>query len=69
MLFELSFRFQAQEHAADRYYQLILLRKYFTLLRENVNDEQRENFLEQRADEHYRFVSIEFLQFRKFLLV
>lgn len=46
--------FQAQLRSADRYYELILLRKCFTILRDNVNDERREQFLVERADSHYR---------------
>ena len=42
-------------NAADRYYQLKLLRKTFSLLRMNITDERHEQWLEQRANEHYRY--------------
>ena len=48
------FGFQARLQAADRYYHSKLLRRYFTLLRLNIDDERHEILLEKRADEHFR---------------
>lgn len=45
---------QAQMKVAEKYHQSTLLRKYFYLLRDNVMDEQHEQVLEKRADDHYR---------------
>jgi len=46
--------FKAQMNAAQRYFNLKLLRKYFYLLRANITDERHEQLLEKRADDYYR---------------
>jgi len=54
LVFFVCFRKQAQIQLAVTYYHSKLLRKYFSLLRSNVTNEQYEQVLEQQADTHYR---------------